>query len=266
MQTWMQAFASVGLNRIDPHGLKECTSSICREPLSGFDAKSVDNSKSHPDDHPAGGGEMPATGSSAIPSPPSAPPPPPPPPAPPPPPPVAPCQPLSTSTARKPGPVAVSLPPAPPPPLSLPPAPKHPQTRTKALDKPDTDVLEQIARLKKEIALKRLAKGQLDTATPGPSHDDDRRVLDLGDESASPIASTASDQVSAADLGLPPRQSPAQLPGQELLAGGSEMAGKAHTWPENGKPMSMQDELRAKLCKIKERRGERVGREGPALC
>ena len=244
LQDWLRAFAGVGLAPVDPNGLDqglELSRPVARIPLPGAAASgsSKPDALSPRQARPAGG---------AAPPPPHPAPPHPPPPPPPPGPPA----PLVQQGARG---MAMPAPAMAPPPLpSAPPARRPPQAPPGPPTPPPPPKqrqIEKIEKLQAEIQRMKLLKRTLDAEHAG------EQAPSVLTASALSAASTAyegdsqeSKSTDAADAPLP--SSP------------QDRDAKA------AKPLSMQDELRAKLEKMQKRKGNTqgsvCGTEGPQLC
>jgi len=229
LQNWLRAFAAVGLTPVDPNGLdrgNEMSRPVARTPLPVTAANGC--TKQGPKCVPTS--PPPARPTGGAPPPPHPPPPHPPPPPPPPPNAAPPVQQCARDLALSP-PLARPLPPGPPP--TQPPTHQEQQ-------------LQQIEKLQAEIQRMKLLARNLDgehsLEAPGLS----AALTGSALSAASTVHGGASQESQSTDVSDAPLPPPPQS--KETKA---------------AKPLSMHDELRAKLEKMKKRKGDE---NGPQLC
>jgi hypothetical protein len=239
LQNWLRAFAVVGLTPVDPNGLDSGNERpVDRTPLADTAANGC--TKQGPRRVPAS--PPPARPTGGAPPPPHPPPPHPPPPPPPPPTAAPPVQhrarDLATPELVLSSPLARPLPTGPPP--TQPPAHQEQQ-------------LQQIEKLQAEIQRMKLLARNLDGEHTLEAPDLSVALAGSALSAASTVSGGASQESQSTDVSDAPLPPPPQS--KETKA---------------AKPVSMQDELRAKLEKMKKRKGNEkevvCGIDGPQLC
>jgi len=241
LQDWLRAFGAVGLTAVDPNGLGrglELSRPVVRTPLPGTTANGYTKQgpRRVPPARPTGGAPPqphpppPARPTGGAPPPPHPPPPHPPPPPPPPPNAAPPVQQCARDLALSP-PLARPLPPGPPP--TQPPTHQEQQ-------------LQQIEKLQAEIQRMKLLARNLDGEHTLGAPDLSAALAGSALSAASTVPGGASQESQSTDVSDAPLPPPPQS--KETKA---------------AKPLSMHDELRAKLEKMKKRKGDE---NGPQLC